>query len=313
MHKTLKTYEQYVTCPTTLNKSTIDLCYGTVPGAFKSLTMPPFGASYHTSVLLVPIYKPICRKQVCTKKTVKCWTEESIATLQACLDCTDWDVFYSSCSDLNELTSTVSSYISFCVESNIPCKDITVFPNNKPWVTKELKSVINRKKRIFYTGNSQDKKEINRELRNEIRKAKIVYRDKVELKYSSGDLREAWRGIKSMSSISQGNNNDRARNTINIEGTNEADLPNAFNIFYSRFEKNDFSINTSTLRESLSPISDIVIEQDDVRNLLKRVNIRKAPGPDHICGLANSVVFSSISSNCHLRIAKFLICGNPQL
>lgn len=69
VHNTLKTYEQYVTCPTTLNKSTIDLCYGTVPGAFKSLTMPPFGASYHTSVLLVPIYKPICRKQVCTKKT----------------------------------------------------------------------------------------------------------------------------------------------------------------------------------------------------------------------------------------------------
>ncbi|KAJ4918957.1 hypothetical protein JOQ06_010009, partial [Pogonophryne albipinna] len=63
VHKTLKTYEQYVTCPTTLNKSTIDLCYGTAPGAFKSLTMPPFGASYHTSVPLVPIYKPICRKQ----------------------------------------------------------------------------------------------------------------------------------------------------------------------------------------------------------------------------------------------------------
>ena len=128
------------------------------------------------------------------------------------------------------------------MESNIPCKDITVFLN-KPWVTKELKSVINRKKRIFYTGNSQDKKEINRKLRNEIRKAKIAYRDKVELKYSSGDLREAWRGIKSMSSISHGNN-DRARNTINIEGTHEADLPNAVNIFYSRFEKNDFSINT---------------------------------------------------------------------
>ena len=121
-------------------------------GAFKSLTMPPFGASYHTSVLLEPIYKPICRKQVCTIKTVKCWTP--------------YPVFYSSCSDLNKLTSTVSSYISFCVESNIPCKDITVFPNNKPWVTKELKSVINRKKRIFCTGNSQDKKEMNRELRN---------------------------------------------------------------------------------------------------------------------------------------------------
>ena len=135
VQKTLKTYEQYVTCATTKKNSTIDLCYGSVPGAFRSLPMPPFGASYHNSILLVPIYKPICKRQEQTVISVKCWTETSIASLQACFDCTDWDVFYSSCSDLNDLSQTVSSYISFCVDTNIPCKNITVFPNNKPWVT----------------------------------------------------------------------------------------------------------------------------------------------------------------------------------
>ncbi len=175
--------------------------------------MPPFGVSYHSSVLLMPTYKPVCKKQEHAQKIVRCWTEESIATLQACFDLTDWNVFYSSCRDLNKLTSTVSSYISFCVDSNIPCKEITIFPNNKPWVTKELKSVINMKKCIFHTGSIQEKKEINRVLRSEIRKAKRVYRDKVEHKYTSGDLRAACKGIKSMTSISQGSSGSD-RNTI---------------------------------------------------------------------------------------------------
>ena len=222
VQKTLKTYEQYVTCATTKKNSTIDLCYGSVPGAFRSLSMPPFGASYHNSILLVPIYKPICKRQEQTVISVKCWTENSIASLQACFDCTDWDVFYSSCSDLNELAQTVSSYISFCVDTNIPCKNITVFPNNKPWVTKELKNVINKKKSIFYTGNSQEKKEITREVRNEIRKAKRMYKDKVEHKYSSGDLLATWKGIKSMSSINQ-RNSDTDRKPLNIEGISDAD------------------------------------------------------------------------------------------
>ncbi len=118
-------------------------------GVFRSLSMPLFGVSYHSSVLLMPTYKPVCKKQEHAQKIVRCWTEESIATLQACFDLTDWNVFYSSCRDLNKLTSTVSSYISFCVDSNIPCKEITIFPNNKPWVTKEVKSLGDRPQSKF--------------------------------------------------------------------------------------------------------------------------------------------------------------------
>ena len=42
--------------------------------------------------------------------------------------------------------------------------------------------------------------------------------------------------------------------------------------------------NISKLRESLSPQNDVVISQENVTNLLKRVNICKAAGPDSICG-----------------------------
>ncbi|KAK0131527.1 hypothetical protein N1851_033782 [Merluccius polli] len=57
VQKTLKTYEQYVTCATTKKNSTIDLCYGSVPGAFRSLSIPPFGASYHNTRLRCDVKK----------------------------------------------------------------------------------------------------------------------------------------------------------------------------------------------------------------------------------------------------------------
>lgn len=41
--KSLKTYEQYVSCATTIRNSTIDLCYGSVSSAYKSLPMPSLG------------------------------------------------------------------------------------------------------------------------------------------------------------------------------------------------------------------------------------------------------------------------------
>lgn len=35
----------------------------------------------------------------------------------------------------------------------------TIFPNNKPWVTKDLKEILNKKKRTFFTGSETEKKD----------------------------------------------------------------------------------------------------------------------------------------------------------
>lgn len=69
-------------------------------------------------------------------------------------------------------------------------------------MTNVLKSVINKKKITFYAGDPLERKAVSREVKNEIRKAKILYRKTIEKQYISGDLRVAWQGIKSMASIS---------------------------------------------------------------------------------------------------------------
>ena len=51
----------------------------------------------------------------------------------------------------------------------IPTKEVVTYPNIKPWVTKELKSVINKKKLTYHTGDPLEKKGVSREVHNEIR------------------------------------------------------------------------------------------------------------------------------------------------
>ena len=192
-----------MSCATTQKNSTLDLCYGSVEGAYKSFPMPSLEASFHNSVYLTPVYTPTFRRLDSTEKYVKTWSDNSISSLQACFDCTDWQCFSDACLETDELCDTISSYISFCVDLVIPMKKVVVYPNNKPWITKELKSVINKKKRTFYAGNPLEMKAVNREVKSEIVKAKMNYKKKIETQFNNGDLRSAWKGIKHMASINQ--------------------------------------------------------------------------------------------------------------
>nr|XP_019962938.1 PREDICTED: chloride transport protein 6 [Paralichthys olivaceus] len=93
-----------------------------------------------------------------TTKTVRRWTDEDNQTLQGCFQVTDW---------------------------NISC-----YPNNKPWVTKEIKASLNEKKSAFRAGNREEVREIQRKLRSEIKEAKEKYRRKLERRLQQNNMRE---------------------------------------------------------------------------------------------------------------------------
>jgi len=120
LKKTLSSFYQYVTCPTRRNK-TLDLCYGSIKGAYTSKAGTALGSSDHNSVHLLPTYTSVLRREKPVRKQVKVWTEDSSSALQACFECTDWTVFQDSCSDID-----VCSYISFCKDSVLPSKQQTV-------------------------------------------------------------------------------------------------------------------------------------------------------------------------------------------
>lgn len=74
--KTLRDFHQYVTCPTRHNKI-LDLCYGTVKGAYKSIPLPPLGSSDHNCVHLIPAYRTALKRGKVLNLRVKDWTEDA--------------------------------------------------------------------------------------------------------------------------------------------------------------------------------------------------------------------------------------------
>lgn len=72
------------------------------------------------------------------------WTEDSIETLKDVFLCTDWSIFHTL--ELDKATDTIMDYMISCIDSVVAKKDVIVYPNNKPYITKEVKKCINRKK-----------------------------------------------------------------------------------------------------------------------------------------------------------------------
>ena len=77
---------------------------------------------------------------------VNCHTRDD--RILDCFDSTDWEVLYSPHGeDVDSMTTCVTDYINFCVNNTVPVKRVRCFPNNKPWVTPDLKNLLNPKKK----------------------------------------------------------------------------------------------------------------------------------------------------------------------
>jgi hypothetical protein len=164
----------------------------TRPHAFSATTRLPLGTSDHNVVYLWPTYCQLLKREKPTVKTVQIWNDNSITCLQGYLDCTMWEVFEDSSSDLDELTD---------VESVVTTKTCKIFPNNKPWLSKKnKKSLLNRKKTVRAEGDRQALRDVQHEIKRPILVDKEAYKQRVERTLSSGNSRLAWQGIKSMAS-----------------------------------------------------------------------------------------------------------------
>ena len=80
--------------------------------------------------------------------------------------------------DPDELVDKVTSYVTFCEETVIKTKSVHVYPNNKPWVTKDLKVHLNQKKLAFMKGKKEEYKEKEKEFRKNARAARLRYKKK---------------------------------------------------------------------------------------------------------------------------------------
>ncbi|KAJ8040889.1 hypothetical protein HOLleu_15327 [Holothuria leucospilota] len=147
---------------------------------------------------------------------------------------------------------------------------------SKPWITKKVKTVINKKKGLFKKGDSSALREVQKELKRVIAQEKAAYRDKIESLFTDNNMRRVWDGIRLMSGY---RNNSNACHISEIT----LDYANDLNHFYNRFDQQDFSHEYSKLQNVLTdPSSNIVVSEEDVRRQFSRLNLSKAAGPDNV-------------------------------
>ena len=114
-HCSLKTsiinYFQHVKCATQKDHI-LDQCYTNVKDTYTSVSLPPLRRSDHNIVQFIPRYRPLVQRELTVTGTIKEWSDDAVEKLKGSLDCTDWDVFVDSSSDINELSQCADILIS---------------------------------------------------------------------------------------------------------------------------------------------------------------------------------------------------------
>ncbi|KAI4882186.1 hypothetical protein NFI96_024769 [Prochilodus magdalenae] len=236
------------------------------------IVAPPEAGSRGTGIA----YRPLVRRSKPVLKQVRTWPSGAISALKACFEHTDWQMFreaatYSNNTDLKEYTSSVTSYIGKCIDDVTVSKTITTCPNQKPWMTAEVRALLKAQNSAFKAGDKAALRKIRAKLSRAIRQVKRAHGQSIHSHFrDSGDTRRMWQDIQAITNY----------RTTPPACNCDASLPDALNNFYARFETQ----SVVAARKTTPPPDDQVLclTEADVRKTLRRVNPWKAAGPDNI-------------------------------
>uniref|UniRef100_A0A669BHJ9 Reverse transcriptase domain-containing protein n=1 Tax=Oreochromis niloticus TaxID=8128 RepID=A0A669BHJ9_ORENI len=179
-------------------------------------------------------------------------------------------MFHVAANDIDEYTDSVCGFIRKCVEDVVPSRTVKSFPNQKPWINGDVRTALAARSTAFASANTSDYKHAHYQLRKTIKAAKREYRDRVEQQFDNP--RSMWQGLNAIT--------DFRGKTSTPQTT--ASLCEDLNVFYARFD------TANTMRpDSVRTADDAsahTVSEEDVRKCFRRVNPRKATGPDGIPG-----------------------------
>lgn len=273
MKNVLPKYYQHVSLPTR-GEHTLDHCYTPFRNGYKPLLRPAFDKSDHSAILLLPAYKQRLKLEKTVSRQVHRWSRTSDEVLQDCFETTDWQMFaHAADGDINAYTDSVVGYIGKCIEDTVPQTTICTYPNQKPWAGPELRAKLKARTAAFNSGDPDAYKAAKYDVRRTIRASQRKYKEKVESAQQSHDSRRVWHGLRCIT--------DYGGRSRPIE-LSSSSFPDELNTFYARFDADNTTPATRPLVDSEDAV--LCLNTAMVRQALKKVNPRKAPGPDGIPG-----------------------------
>ncbi len=248
-----------------------------------SRSLPAFGNRTHAAIFLTPKYKQRARTGSPGEEGSDAWCSYSEAMLQALLMTSPGTCSGSCSSDVSEFTDVAVSFVNTLTEQATETITVRTFPNQKPWVDRTIRDAVNKRTAAYnealLSGNMSVYKALCYALRRAVSAAKHRYKERIESHFQLNDSRRMWQGLRTICAFG---------NKSSAEVRADPLLADELNTFYGRFECNGGSAALpSSASGSSRQRSDnhvITVSEDEVRRALKRVNIRKAAGPDGITG-----------------------------
>ena len=252
------------------------------------------------SVVCASLYNSV-RKNRKYKRTIYNYNKLNVTQLNAPLQRTDWEDPLSK-DDVDECIESFTELFMNTAKQCMHVKTVTIYPNDVPWMTDEIRKLINERKELHTkakrTNLPEHWKEF-RQFRNHVtskqRELQQEYYSNLHEKICDASRfgeKEWWKLVKLF---------------LNKKEINSEEIPSLEvngKIIYSDKEKantlNSFFIEQSTLTEDDNELPDIVpldcelqeitISETEVNNVIKNLDPTKAVGPDLI---HNKVLISS--------------------
>jgi len=138
-----------------------------------------------------------------TIRTVKIWLEDADSSLQHQFQHTDWSEFAAQATtdsriNIDTYTNSVLEHINRCVGRVTTHKNIKIFPNQKPWMNREVRLLLKARDAAFRSGDREAYSSVRANLRKGIFQAKLAHKQRIEDNFNSSDPRRMWQGIQSI-------------------------------------------------------------------------------------------------------------------
>ena len=195
--------------------------------------------------------------------------------------------------DVDLVSNKISSVILESAYRSIPNKPVTIRPRDPPWMHNEIRNLIRRRMRLHRKAKKNNSNEVwakFRKLRNKInrkiRSAKSDYENRISvaLQRNANNIKTWWELSKQILNLDKDSEPipDLKYNNITIENDQEkAEIFNEYFIAQSRLN-DDNKIPPQLPEPTYKRLNHINITANDIRDILKSLNVSKASGPDLI-------------------------------
>lgn len=120
-------------------------------------------------------------------KCIKKWSEDAELSLQACLESTDWSVFYES---------TNTGYMCFCEDTVVPSKTAKIYPHNKPRFNNTKKKLLEKNRLVSSSNNGILIKEVQPDIDKLIEASKNEVKHKIDNQFQIIITRDTWKELE---------------------------------------------------------------------------------------------------------------------